>query len=305
MAARWHSQGMEGAGDYFCTANGTTQFTIELCGELVGIEMSGLSEGPLERIRRQYGPFIRMPSGSTAWRISAQVDPNVEIERGESELESDEFGVLRFHHRSSLLERADANQFQLRHAWDDARPLENALRAITSERCMLRGGGLFHSAAVEWQGEGWLFPGVSGAGKTTLCHKAGRAAVLCDEMPAILPIDGEWRVFATPFHGDYGPTDRSDHLRLRAVVLLDGKDSSNADLVSGALAIQRLLACLVRYGKPTQATLDRAESVLAGLRESVTVARLSSRLDEPFQAILARLECLLTGKGEATPQIRA
>jgi len=288
------------------SADRLERFQIGLCGERVEIELAGLSDGPLARIRRQYQQFVTESAGSPDWRIRCRVDDSVAVERGDAEMISDDLGLLSFHHRSSLLLRESGGDgYTLRHSWDDARPLENALRAITSERLLLRGGALFHSAAIEWQGMGWLFPGISGAGKTTLCHKAGRAAVLCDEMPAVLPSDSGWRVYATPFHGDYGPSDRGDSLPLAAVVLLDGKDREAEALAGGAFATQRLISCLVRYGTPTETAIQRTKAMLMGLRESVPVATLASSRDEPFEAIASRLGRLLSGEGEAPQTLRA
>ena len=60
-----------------------------------------------------------------------------------------------------------------------------------------RGGCLFHAAALVVDGAAHLFPGRSGAGKSTLASLAGD--VLSDELAAVLPDGGGFRVHGTPW----------------------------------------------------------------------------------------------------------
>jgi hypothetical protein len=65
-------------------------------------------------------------------------------------------------------------------------------------------GILVHACAVADSGRGILFVGSSGAGKTTLARLwEGRATVLNDERIALRWRDDEWRVYGTPWHGEF------------------------------------------------------------------------------------------------------
>ena len=72
--------------------------------------------------------------------------------------------------------------------------LQRALRS--------RGGLLLHSGGGSYKGEGWVIPGVSGAGKTTAVKSAGFELCLSDEAVAVTsPVapDASWLIWGTPF----------------------------------------------------------------------------------------------------------
>jgi hypothetical protein len=75
--------------------------------------------------------------------------------------------------------------------------LDLFVRAAVSLGLERRGGCLFHSAAVVVDGLAYLFPGRSGAGKTTLASQAGTP--LCDEICAVVPGSGALEAHATPW----------------------------------------------------------------------------------------------------------
>jgi hypothetical protein len=68
-------------------------------------------------------------------------------------------------------------------------------------------GMLVHAAAARINGRGFLFPGRSAAGKSTLSRLlVGRRGVelLSDDRIAVRKMDGEFRAFGTPWPGDAG-----------------------------------------------------------------------------------------------------
>ncbi len=70
-----------------------------------------------------------------------------------------------------------------------------------------RGGFLLHSAGVVSEGKGLCFIGRSGAGKSTLLRlfrpEVEREHLLNDDKLAIRFHRGRWRVFGTPWHGEF------------------------------------------------------------------------------------------------------
>ncbi len=65
-------------------------------------------------------------------------------------------------------------------------------------------GIILHSACVSVQGKGYLFAGVSGAGKSTISEiwqKDREAEVLTDERLIIREYQGDFCAFGTPWHG--------------------------------------------------------------------------------------------------------
>lgn len=62
------------------------------------------------------------------------------------------------------------------------------------------GGSFVHGAALVRDGEGYLFMGHSGKGKTTLAHAATHCVIYSDDSPIVRQVNGSIRVFPSPFH---------------------------------------------------------------------------------------------------------
>ncbi len=82
-------------------------------------------------------------------------------------------------------------------------------------------GALFHSASVRVGGEALLFPGVSGAGKTTVATLAAPRGVLSDEITGVSIEGDRIMVHPTPFWGDMPRTRAAASAPLQAIVLLE------------------------------------------------------------------------------------
>ncbi len=70
-----------------------------------------------------------------------------------------------------------------------------------------REGMMMHAAGVDIDGKGYIFPGKSGKGKSTLSRQfvsEEGPVVLNDERIAVRKINGEFKAFGTPWPGDAG-----------------------------------------------------------------------------------------------------
>ncbi len=69
-----------------------------------------------------------------------------------------------------------------------------------------REGAFMHACAVELNNKGFIFPGRSGAGKSTISRIFALKGhgVLSDDRVAVRRIDGQYKVFGTPWPGDAG-----------------------------------------------------------------------------------------------------
>lgn len=275
---------------------------VKIAGVGIRLVLRGLGHSALDHlVSRKLGPFARDGEGDPVMELAAECRSGWGPFAGhEPVVERNGDGVLLgFRHRTSSLRKVDgcggsAEQWRLEFGFDDPRPVENALRVLVSERLRQDGGGVFHAAGIVACGGALLFPGISGAGKTTLSLKAGRELVLSDEMPAVVGTKAGLRAAATPFFGDMGHGERSDDLPLKAIVLLAGKDTEFCRPAGEAEARQALLSTYVLYG-PGGAASAQAEAAVAGISERVTVLALGSRREEPFPGILARIESALGG----------
>ncbi len=69
-----------------------------------------------------------------------------------------------------------------------------------------RKGALIHSSGVDFNGHGYMLLGKSGAGKSTISRRFALAGheVISDDRIVVRDIDGELRMFGTPWSGEAG-----------------------------------------------------------------------------------------------------
>lgn len=106
-----------------------------------------------------------------------------------------------------------------------------------------RGGALFHAAGVSIEGRGRIFPGLSGAGKTTLSGVLASEAgfeVLSDERVAIRELDGEFFLYGTPWPGEAGVAENR-RVPLKALYFIRHGGDNLITPLQTREAIRRLL----------------------------------------------------------------
>jgi hypothetical protein len=135
------------------------------------------------------------------------------------------------------------------------------------------GGLLIHGCALRHAEVGVVFPGRSGAGKTTLARKAPDADdVLSDELAVVRrDDDGGWRVHGTPFWGDFargGISMRSWPLRTVAFLAQAPRDVVTMTPIVSSEATFRLLGCFMSFA-PDRATVERNLALAVQLCEEV------------------------------------
>jgi hypothetical protein len=106
-------------------------------------------------------------------------------------------------------------------------------------------GVMLHSCGVVDAGDGIVFAGVSSAGKTTTAHlwesQAG-VRVLNDDHTILRKIDGQFRVYGTPWHGQGGMALAED-APLKQIFILKHDAFNHAERLS---PVQAAAALLVR-----------------------------------------------------------
>lgn len=106
-------------------------------------------------------------------------------------------------------------------------------------------GVIIHACGIDNNGIGMLFAGESGAGKSTLANLWNQAAgvdVLCDDRTLVRQIDGELRMYGTPWHGE-AQFGAARGVKLDKIFFLRHGPENAVQPLSGAESVLRLLQC--------------------------------------------------------------
>ncbi|MBU0605104.1 MAG: hypothetical protein KKH77_02315 [Candidatus Omnitrophica bacterium] len=127
-----------------------------------------------------------------------------------------------------------------------AYPLGYPLDEILMIQLLSRGRGIMvHGCGLEIGGEGFLFVGASGRGKSTIAgilKEEYGAVILNDDRTIIRKIDAEYRIYGTPWHGDVSECS-SGTAPLKKIYFIGHSDNNSSVKLSPSEASARLVAC--------------------------------------------------------------
>jgi len=154
------------------------------------------------------------------------------------------------------------------------------------------GGMLVHGCGLRHGEIGVVFPGPSGAGKTTLARKASQPdAVLSDELCVVRRADDCWRVHGTPFWGDFargGTSMRSWPLRTVAFLAQATRDAVTMTPLVSSEGTLRLLACFTAF-VTDRASVKRNLALTLDLCAEIRLVEASLTKRVPARDIFRRL----------------
>jgi hypothetical protein len=138
-----------------------------------------------------------------------------------------------------------------------------------------RAGFIVHSCGWSCGGKSLLFPGVSGAGKTTLCRQlmaAGQGVILSDDRVVLREGAGGFRACGTPWPGD-AKQARNESAPLAGLCFIEKSPEHRLIPIRPAEALRRLLeaASIPWYAAPLR---DRVLPLVERLVETVPAYRL-------------------------------
>ena len=114
-----------------------------------------------------------------------------------------------------------------------------------------------HSASIIRNGRALLFPGVSGAGKTTIARLAPPDAILLsDEISYVRRSTRGYRAFGTPFVGELGIAGASINAPLGAIYFLRQARENQVRPIPPVLAARKLL-CNVLFFAEEEALVEK------------------------------------------------
>ncbi len=170
--------------------------------------------------------------------------------------------------------------------------LDCVLRVIWSTLLPRKGGFLIHGCALRHAEVGFVFPGQSGAGKTTLARKAPDPDdVLTDELAVARRTEDGWRVYGTPFWGDFargGISMRGFPLRTLAFLTQAADDRVTMTPITSAEATLRILGCFLAFTTDL-VTVERNVALAATLCAEVRSVEASLTKNVPAADIFRKL----------------
>ena len=299
-------------------AGGSEKLTLSIGGIVGCLEITGAQAVFLEQVRARYGPFI-LPSGSRGasdFSLRLVLDPiaapGSSASKRLAETEAHPLKVAvkgraiaaeRWDFRARLQGRSAPRSGPGRgvshravsyrgEARCEASPfaLDCLLRVIYATLLPRVGGMLIHGCGLRHAAIGVIFPGVSGAGKSTLARKAPDADdVLSDELVAVRRLDDGWRVFGTPFWGDFargGISMRS--WPLRTVAFLNQAREVAMTPITSSDATLRLLGCFLAFTTDL-ASVERSLAVAVQLCAEVRSVEASLTRTAPTATVFRKL----------------
>lgn len=148
-------------------------------------------------------------------------------------------------------------------------------------RMLYLGGIVLHGAAVEYEKQGIIFSGISGAGKSTQAHLwqyYRDALILNGDAPAIHNVAGIPRVYGTPWNGSSGETiNRS--IPLKAVILVQKGNINEIRKLDEREAILALFSNTFHMNFDLE-VIDFCMSYIQQLVKQIEVYELTCRMDE-------------------------
>ena len=120
--------------------------------------------------------------------------------------------------------------------------IDSVLRIVHSLILAPAGGMLIHAASAVRDGRAFLFPGVSGAGKTTISRCApADVALLTDEISYVRHSQDGFVACGTPFAGELANAGENLAAPLDALFFLEKGPENRIEPISSADALRRLM----------------------------------------------------------------
>jgi hypothetical protein len=120
--------------------------------------------------------------------------------------------------------------------------IDCVLRIVHTLILARQGGFLVHAASAIRDGKAFLFSGLSGAGKTTICRLAPPdATLLTDEISYIRREGNRYMAYGTPFAGELARVGENQCAPLSALFLLEKGVRNRIEPVGPSEAMRRLL----------------------------------------------------------------
>ena len=125
----------------------------------------------------------------------------------------------------------------------------NALRFLYFHAYLRNQGLLLHAAGIIHREKAVVFPGLSGAGKTTIVRNSPGKTVLSDEVTAVQLTSDTGGVCAcgTPFMGDWGGTGTEIAAPLQGLFFPVQSQENRVEKLTPSQTLIQLLPCIITF----------------------------------------------------------
>lgn len=148
-----------------------------------------------------------------------------------------------------------------------------------------RGGCVVHAAGIAHRGQGFLFLGPSGTGKTTLSRLSEGDVVLNDDLVLMMPTPEGWQICGTPFTNPHQNPPHHASVPLRAVLRLSQSPVHQMEALAPAAALAEVVSSVALLSNlPPLA--PRVMEIASQMLQSVPCFRLRFRKDAGFWRLI-------------------
>ena len=153
--------------------------------------------------------------------------------------------------------------------------IDSVLRIVHTLILAQEGGFLLHSAGAIRNGRGFLFSGVSGAGKTTISRLAPPdVTLLTDEVSYVRRVDGDYHACGTPFAGELARAGENCSAPIASLFFLKQGPENQIEAISQPEAIRRLMRNILFFAEDAELVQKVFQSACEFV-ERVPVQRLT------------------------------
>ncbi|MEM7117498.1 MAG: hypothetical protein AAF614_34010 [Chloroflexota bacterium] len=162
------------------------------------------------------------------------------------------------------------------------------VRIMLSYLLLEQNGCLIHSTGLIRNGQGYLFVGKSGAGKSTVARiSAPTTKILSDDLTLTQYRDGEMSVFGTPFWGDFkGDNVNNFGAPLQGIYFLRQADKNDVTQLAVGPAMRQLLGSVMYFGQEDRKTAVQILNIVKNLCTSIPCYTLDFVPDNSFWKLI-------------------
>lgn len=210
----------------------------------LGVSLICPSAEMVTRLSKRYKYFI--PSGETHLTIHIRNGNASNAPRTNNQLIDFHHGVVKIQTDRMIgkiyIDRGSGELLVLEE--NSIAEIEYFIRAVYAILGFLHGGLLVHSAGIVHNGMTYLFFGHSGCGKTTVAKLSKDKNILSDDLILVLPVDGEWIAYGTPFWNPGWGSVKPGNAPIHSIFRLIQGTTNNIEEINKSLALAEIISSI-------------------------------------------------------------